>query len=560
MSNSVFEELAPEVFYSLKKKNRWEALNDVDSVLNTAAKGSPSCTVSAMERNPKGHLFSGTMHDNEVRVYGRIKAGSDEVEKISTKGGRGAPLLSLEDSLECRKGKKNKKEKSEEEEVKPREPEVTLIIDPQGDVEKLPSISFDEYEICRKGFKNSHKSNKFYNKMTYEEGSDPSESEGETLEESDKEHSDEVTELSKSFQLSDFVKSPSQKKEKTREKKVQDTEFIDEFPSEFSRLKNHEKPLDEHEILKDCSFFSKKFDLHSFFSKPEDFIPELEKRVEEIKPFIEIIWLDEDKSRCLIDFSKFLGSKNLIAAVGFSLVGENKRFLKVMFNTVFPFDIQKFTYEEKNFNSFFDLILNRLADAAKVLVADVKKFKPFEDTFQCKYDSSAEILNDYDLLERFSYPSDVHSESSFEVLNSDSCEFCGHENHTNLIKLSCIHSFCYSCIRLFVKDQVVNHSEDIVCPICESVQDLKKIAIVTPLPLVKTFLKEKFRRSSENETQQCFKCHGHFEKIPGASSVNCNSCCISFCQDCLQLPHFPISCDQMKTWFPKFEEQCKLKF
>ncbi|KAE9546319.1 hypothetical protein FO519_010469, partial [Halicephalobus sp. NKZ332] len=120
MSKSVLGDFSPEVFYSMKKKKRWQKLSSVDSVLTIVTENSPSVTVSAVERNPKGHLFSDTMHDKEIRVYGRIKADSDKVEKISTKTGHGGALLSLEDSLECRKGKNKKSE-----EVKLREPEVT---------------------------------------------------------------------------------------------------------------------------------------------------------------------------------------------------------------------------------------------------------------------------------------------------------------------------------------------------------------------------------------------------------------------------------------------------
>ncbi|KAE9547091.1 hypothetical protein FO519_009696, partial [Halicephalobus sp. NKZ332] len=123
---------------------------------------------------------------------------------------------------------------------------------------------------------------------------------------------------------------------------------------------------------------------------------------------------------------------------------------------------------------------------------------------------------------------------------------------------SCIHSLCLSCARFAFKDQIVSHSKELICPICESTQDIMRLTFAVPIPLIKAFLREKFSRIAKNGVQECPKCIGQFEKVPGAHSVSCKKCHIAFCQKCLQSSHFPLSCDQMRIWLPKFEEQYKL--
>ena len=584
MSNSVLGEFSPNVLYSLKKRKRWEDLSTVDSVLNTVKQDSPSFTVSAIEKNPEGYLPYYPIRQQRIQTYGRIKADSDEVEKISTRSKTGGPYLSLEDTLECNDGKNIKKKKFKKQDVRPREPEVTVIIEKQTDIQKLPIMSFDPYERPYKGVMKTQRSNRIFYEMfdgqedifnesdeeifnEFEDKDIFNDFEGEIIDDLDKTILDEITEKSKTFQLSDFIKFPSLKKEKVHQKKIKDVEFIDEIPFELLESNDHQKPLNEYEIPKNSSFFSKEVDLCLFFLKPEDFVPKLEEWIEENKNTIDIIWLDEDKTKCLLDFSKILDSRSLVAIVGLSLFGKKKKFARITFNTNFPFEypekeFNKFSKSKKMSSSFFDTMANCLKQAYNPMFLSGKYIKSLEEAFQYKSNATIEPFNDYQLIKKFSKHTEISvsaSESSFQSLNFDSCEFCDHKNPSNLINLSCIHSLCLSCARFAFKDQIVNHSKDLVCPICDSTQDLIKLTIVLPIPLVKAFLKEKFRKISKNKIQECPRCLGHFEKTPDASSVDCKKCHVAFCQDCLQPPHFPISCEETKIWLPKFEKQCKLK-
>jgi len=104
----------------------------------------------------------------------------------------------------------------------------------------------------------------------------------------------------------------------------------------------------------------------------------------------------------------------------------------------------------------------------------------------------------------------------------------------------------------------LNHTEELTCPICDSIQDPLRLTFAVPVSLIRAFLKDKFRRQSKNGIGECPKCLGYFEKITGTSVVNCKTCSIAFCQDCFLPPHFPLSCGQMKFWQLKFEEQYKI--
>ncbi|KAE9549164.1 hypothetical protein FO519_007632, partial [Halicephalobus sp. NKZ332] len=535
MSKSVLDDFSPEVFYSLKKKKRWQELNSVDSVLSTVIEDSHSFTVSALERNPKGHLFSDTMHDKEIRVYGRIKADSDEIEKISARSGRGGALLSLEDSLECRKGKNKKSE-----EVKLREPEVTFIIDQRRDVQKLPGLYLEEREISYKGEKHTHRVNKFSGKFIDENVEEVLGSDEEIFDESDDEEiydnvdgeivnesDEEIVGKPENFALSDFIKSPSPKKEKIRQKKVRDVVFLDEIPPEIVESRNNQKPLNEHEILKDSSFFTKEVDLRSFSLHPEDFIKKVEEWTWHFKGRANVIWLNEEKTKCLIDFSREFYSKNLATVVGFSFLGEQKLVLRMTFNTEFSFEypekeLQKFSKSIITDYFLFSMLSLHFKRCSFSVFMKRKDFKPLEEAFQCNSDATVECFDDYELMEKFTRLTEPSSDSSsalsLEPLHFDSCEFCGHKDPSNLIDLSCIHSLCLSCARFTFKDQIVNHSEELVCPICESTQDIMRLTFAVPIPLIKTFLREKFSRIAKNGVQECPKCIGQFEKVPGAHS------------------------------------------
>ena len=561
MSNSILEELSPEVPYSLKKKNRWENLNDVDSALNSAVKGSPLFNVSAVEMSSKGHS-SRIVQDNEIQVYGRIKAGSDRAEKISTKGGRGAPLLSLEDSLEWKKGNKNKKEKSEEEEVKPREPEVTLIIDPKGNTQVISAGSLEEQEVLCKGTKNTQRSNKFGDKLLGEEIEEAMEETNEEHEELEDEHNQEVdTEVGeklKDFQLSDFIKSAPQKKQRIHPKKVQKAESLDEISPECLAPKNHEKPTNEYEVLQNTSFFSKDVDAYCFFLKPEFAIPKLQEWISTYGSS-DMIWMNARQSKCLVDFSKFLKSRNPAAIVGFTVL-EDTRHLRLTFNTDFPFtfsekNFQKFSENDKNYYEFFKCIHSYLMDAAEQVFVRIKRFEPYQDTFKCLFNNIVYPLKEYDIVKKFSNLTEVHNSGFI----STSCAFNNCNNSEDLFNFSCLHSFCFSCARSTFETQILKHSDELTCPICSSVQDPIKLAFVLPIAMIRKFIKDKFSRLCKNGIGKCLKCCGYFERIPGASSVSCDTCQIVFCQDCSLPPHFPISCDQMKDWFPKLEYQCKLE-
>jgi len=590
MSNSILEDFSPDVLYSLKKKKRWEELSSVDSVLNIVKEDSPSFTVSAIETNFKGYLPYYFIKQQGIQAYGRIKSDSDEIEKISTRSKTGGPYLSLEDTLEPKDRKKDKKKKKfKKQDVRTREPEVTVIIEKQIDTHKLSSMSFDQYERPYKGVMKTQRSNKFFYDMFNEQEDIFNESDeeifnevedkeisddfdGEIIDDFDKdildEVDDEMIEKTKNFQLSDFIKPPSEKKERVHQKKIKEIEFVDEIPFEFLESPNHQKALDEHAILKNSSFFSKKFDLCAFFLKPEDFVPKLEEWVEGKTNTLKIIWLDEDKTKCLLDMSKLLGSRTLVAVVGFTLLGKKKKYLKVTFNTSFPLEFpesnfKKFHKSEKMISSFFDIVFGYLKEAFKKLFLEEKNLKFLKDAFQIKSDATIESFNDYNLLEKFSKPTEDNisistSVSSLHSVHYDYCEFCDQQNPSDLLNLSCIHSLCLSCARFVFKHQIINHTKELICPICESTQDLMKLTLAVPLPLIKTFLKEKFKKISKNKVQECPRCSAYFEKIPGINSVSCKYCCISFCQDCLQPPHFPISCDQMKIWSPKFEKQYKV--
>ncbi|KAE9546513.1 hypothetical protein FO519_010275, partial [Halicephalobus sp. NKZ332] len=372
------------------------------------------------------------------------------------------------------------------------EPEVTFIIDKQRNSQQLPGLSFVEREISYKGEKHTHRANKLWEKSIDEDLK-------ETFHESDEEVVDEfgnkgisddvdretfdgsdeeIEGKSKSFVLSDFIKSPSPKKEKVRQKKVRDVIFLDEIPSEIMEFKNKQKPLNEHEILKDSSFISKEIDLRFFFSRPESFFEKLEEWVKIYKDTINVIWLNEEKTKCLVDFSRKFYSKNLAAVIGFSILGKKKTFLRITFNTNFPFEypekeLQKFSKPEKQSSPFFDRLLHCLEKASLPVFLKRKDFKPLEEAFQCESDPNVECFDDYELVEKFmrlTEPSSSESASvsSLESLHFDSCEFCGQSNPSNLIDLSCIHSLCLSCARFAFKDQIVSHSKELICPICES--------------------------------------------------------------------------------------------
>ena len=188
MASSFLEDFAPEVTYSLKKKNRWQELGDVDSVLNSVMGNSPSFTVSAVEKGIKRSRSLNSLIEDGARVYGRIKKDSDKIEKISTKSGNEGALLSLQDSLDCKNERSVKKKKSEREAPKPREPEITLIIDPQGDTQKA--------ETSVKGKKQTQRSNKFNNKLVNEDEKEVLESgDSEIFDEGDEDVINEVDDL-----------------------------------------------------------------------------------------------------------------------------------------------------------------------------------------------------------------------------------------------------------------------------------------------------------------------------------------------------------------------------
>ncbi|KAE9546853.1 hypothetical protein FO519_009935 [Halicephalobus sp. NKZ332] len=279
--------------------------------------------------------------------------------------------------------------------------------------------------------------------------------------------------------------------------------------------------------------------------KLNDFAEQLDEWVEKHKDTVNIIWLDEEKTKCLIDVSKIFDPKNLSAVVGFTLLRRKS----------------DFTFTAREGDSLFDCIVDVLRKAFVSTLASKERLKHLEEAYQCKSDSTVDSLGTYELLERLCNSTEVTSfDSSFQSLYLDSCEFCGHKNSSNLINLSCVHSLCLICARFAFKDQIVNHSKELVCPICESTQDIMRLTFAVPIPLIKTFIKEKFRTLMDNEVRECPRCLGQFEKVPGAHSVNCKKCCISFCQNCFKPPHFPLSCDQMKIWFFNFEEQYKLYF
>ena len=560
MANSVLNDFSTDVFYSLKKKNRWETLNSVNTVLKTVRQDSPSFAVSAVERNPTGHL-SKVSEDKEVLVYGRLRANSKRIEKVAPKGRDGAPLASLEDSLAWKSGHKNKR--SQRREVKSKQPEMTIVIDRPGYVRKPLKLEDEDALVPVIEKKVIQKSKKVCGQFLnddFEEFYDDEE-----YEISDEEFADdfcvetnEAVEESNSFQLLDFIKFSSEKKERVHMKKIKDMELIDGVYSEPSESKSQDKPFNKYEILKNSSFFSKELDLNSYFLKPENFVPKLKTWAEINNQTIKIMWMDKEKTSCFIDFSRILESKNLIAVVGFTLL-ENNQVVRITFNTDFPFEypgkeFQEYAEEEREFGSFFDLILDCLKESSNPVLLKRTNFKPFEEAFQCKSGTAIESFNDYELIQRFSNPKEAI------VSSSDSCEFCDHKNALNLIKLTCNHSLCLSCAGLTFRSQIFNHSKELVCPICEAVQDLMNLTTVIPLSLIRAFLKENFTKLSTNKVQECPRCFGHFEKVSETSLVRCEPCHIAFCQDCLQSPHFPISCDQMRTWSSKFKQQRKLMF
>jgi len=604
MLNYILEDLSPNVFYSLKKKKRWQELSNVDSALNTMIENSPPFTVSAIQRKAERFWYMHNFIENRAMLYGRVKRNSNEIEKISAKGGNGTLLASLEDSLECRNRKDRNKRKSKRQEVKTKEPQVALFIEQQVDAQKLPAMILDPYWRPYREERKTHRFNRFLEEFldeddeqsmyfTDEETFDEAEEEKILNESNDKERIDdfdgeiidgfgeeilddfneemsdnidkEVLENTRrDFVLSDFIIPSSQKKERIRQKKIQKLEFLDAIPSS-SESNDYQKPLNEYDILQNASFTSSEIDFSTFFLNSEDFVPELEKWIEDNRNYVEIIWLDETKTKCLVDFSKVFKSKNLVAVIGFTLGDKS---LKLTFNIDFPLTFSEKLFKnlynkETKFTPLFNRIFYGSEQYFKPILLKENNFKSLEEAFQCKSDATVEPFNDYDLIEKFlgsegTFFSDSSSESSLKSLHFDSCELCGHDDSSNVLNLSCIHSLCLSCAKVVFKEQMVSHSKQITCPICGSIQDLMKLAFIIPLSLIRAFLKEKFRRLSKNRIQECPKCLGYFERIPGVNSVSCKYCCISFCQDCLQPPHFPISCDQMKIWLPKFEEQYNL--
>ncbi|KAE9547092.1 hypothetical protein FO519_009697, partial [Halicephalobus sp. NKZ332] len=498
MSKSILDDFSPEVSYSLKKKKRWQDLNSVNSFLSTIIEDSPSVTVSAIEKNPTENFSRRVSSMKGVRTYGRVKSDSNVIEAFSTKSGNGGPLLSLIDSLECKNRKYKNKRKWRKQEIRPQGPEVTFVIDRQSDIEKLPAMTFNPYKGYYRGERSTHRFNKFYDELLDEEEEIFDESDEEVAEESEEkeviddfdgeviedfdvdisdESDEEIEEKSKSFVLSDFIKSPSPKKEKIRQKKIRDVVFLDEIPSEIVEFRNHQKPLNEHEVLKDSSFISKEIDLRFFFSRPEHFVQKLEEWGERYKDRVDVIWLDEQKTKCVVDFSRTLHSRNLAAVVAFTVLGKKKMFLRITFNTNFPFEypekeLQKFSIAKKRVSSLFDLISECLKKSSSMLFKK-NDFKLLEEAFQCKSDATVECFDDYELVEKFTRltepsSSESTSVSSLESLHFDSCEFCGQRNPSNMIDLSCIHSLCLSCARFAFKDQIVSHSKELICPICES--------------------------------------------------------------------------------------------
>ena len=163
MLNSVLDDLSPQVFYSLKKKKRWQELNNLYSILNTTLEDSPCFTMSAIERNSRGlSWYFDDLDDTAVRSHDGIKSKSIEIRKIATKGRDGSSSLSLEDSVECGK-RKNMKKKSRKQEVRSREPEVTVII------EQLPVMLCNTYKGCYRGQKKTRRVNNLLKEFLHEE-------------------------------------------------------------------------------------------------------------------------------------------------------------------------------------------------------------------------------------------------------------------------------------------------------------------------------------------------------------------------------------------------------
>lgn len=147
---------------------------------------------------------------------------------------------------------------------------------------------------------------------------------------------------------------------------------------------------------------------------------------------------------------------------------------------------------------------------------------------------------------------------NFENSNSNSnfiCLVC-FENK-NLIKTSCNHNYCQTCWQLHIESQIEqgNLSKitcmDCSCMYCIDMDFLKTFCSKEQMARFQYLVMKNYIEKHEN-FKFCKKCEIILtgEKL---ADVECK-CGYNFCFNCLNEAHFPCSCENMKKWTSKAEQ------
>uniref|UniRef100_A0A914QA67 IBR domain-containing protein n=1 Tax=Panagrolaimus davidi TaxID=227884 RepID=A0A914QA67_9BILA len=272
---------------------------------------------------------------------------------------------------------------------------------------------------------------------------------------------------------------------------------------------------------------------------------------ESIDFMYDLLWLNEEKTKCLFIIPKSLNieKSNFDSFMILEFFGGKKKRLRVTTNSI---------HKKTNFPTT-DVCLNLKTIIIKIwrtsfnnseMCDSVKRPLATFNYSNALFTENGIPVGDFDLL--FEHQRKSIECDDFEILTTNSrCNICNYKNAT---VLNCGHCFCQNCATKMIKQQIENYVDKLCCNICSTTLDPIFTFYSTPLLLLRTYLRSKYFKNKN--IVKCPNCNDDliFES-KNVLNIKCQKCYIVFCRHCKKAPHFPLSCSKMNQWTKQLLKQ-----
>jgi ariadne-1 len=185
------------------------------------------------------------------------------------------------------------------------------------------------------------------------------------------------------------------------------------------------------------------------------------------------------------------------------------------------------------------------------------------DSFLSRTPSSHDAVDmGFEFIPRF----DACSEDKSDNVTSPKDRFCCicystlGDSDLGTALISCSHWFCDVCWKDYLETQVNNGVQDILCPEFDCSKVVDPGTILTLINMREVIRHAKCCHDTNVEQQKSAKWCPN-EKCGRVLKRNCEEaknsqcvCGIKVCFECLETPHWPASCDSVKTYYKKLRE------